>query len=128
LLIFVVGTLLVAYAWSVVDTKTATVEAARQAARTYVESPNQGVAAAGADQAAAAALSGYGRDPSRAKVALVAGGFSRCGRITIAVSYPAPLLDLPFVGSLGRGPDITSEHSELVDPFRTGLPGTSTCG
>jgi hypothetical protein len=69
LLIFVVGTLLVAYAWSVVDTKTATVEAARQAARTYVESPDQAVAAAGADQAAAAALSGYGRDPSRAKVA-----------------------------------------------------------
>jgi hypothetical protein len=128
LLIFVAGTLLIAYAWGVVDTKTATGEAARQAARTYVEAPDAPAAAAGADQAASAALAGYGRDPSRATVALVGGTFSRCGRVTIAVSYPAPLLELPFVGSIGRAQAVRSEHSELVDPFRTGLPGTSSCG
>ena len=127
MLLFVAGTLLVAYAWGVVDTKTATGEAARQAARTYVEAPTQGLAAAEAQQAAAAALAGYGRDPSRATVGLVAGGFARCRRITIAVTYPAPLLRLPFIGSLGYGQSVTSEHSELVDPYRSGLPGSALC-
>jgi hypothetical protein len=128
LLLFVVGTLLIAYAWAVVDTKTATGEAARQAVRTYVEAPDATLAAAGAVQAAMAALSGYGRDPGRATVSVVGGRFARCSRVTIAVSYPAPLFELPFVGDLGRGPSVRSEHSELVDPFRTGLAGVSTCG
>lgn len=127
LLIFVAGTLLVAYAWGVVDTKTATGEAARQAARTFVEASNDAAAKSEADQAAAAALSGYGRDPSKASVRLVDGGFARCGRITIEVSYPAPLFQLPLLGSLGRGLAVTSRHSELVDPYRTGLPGSATC-
>jgi hypothetical protein len=39
-LIFLVGTLIVAHAWAVVDTKFAVVEAAKQAARTYVEAPS----------------------------------------------------------------------------------------
>ena len=128
LLLFVAGTLLIAYAWGVLDTKTATGEAARQAVRTYVEAPDAAAAASAADQAAAAALSGYGRDPGRATVALVSGQFARCDRITIAVTYPAPLLDLPFVGPVGRAQGVRSEHSELVDPFRSGLPGTATCG
>lgn len=127
MLIFVSGTLLVAYAWGVVDTKTATGEAARQAARTYVEAPDAAVAAGRADQAAAAALAGYGRDPAKATVALVGGHFARCDRITIAVTYPAPLLRIPFIGSFGRGQTVRSEHSELVDPYRNGLPGTARC-
>lgn len=128
LLLFVVGTLLIAYAWGVIDTKTATGEAARQAARTYVEAPDAPSAAAGAGRAAAAALAGYGRDPARARVQLLSGGFARCDRVTIAVSYPAPLLELPLFGTLGRGQSVTSEHSELVDPFRSGLPGAAPCG
>ncbi len=127
LLIFVVGTLLVAYAWAVVDTKAATEDAARQAVRTFVEAPTAGVAGPEAQQAALDALAGYGRSASRARVALVSGGFVRCQRVVISVSYPAPLVELPFVGALGRGGTITSEHSELVDPYRSGLPGTSTC-
>ncbi len=127
LLLFVFGTLLVAYAWGIVDTKTATGDAARQAARTYVEAPDGATAAAEADGAAAAALAGYGRDPGRAKVALTSGRFARCDRITIAVTYPAPLFELPFVGPLGRGQSVRSEHSELVDPYRSGLPGSASC-
>lgn len=127
LLLFVAGTLLVAYAWAVIDTKTATGEAARQAARTFVEAPDAVSAAARADQAAAMALAGYGRDPAQASIRLVGGTFSRCDRITIAVSYPAPLLELPFVGPVGRGAPVRSEHSELVDPFRSGLPGQAAC-
>lgn len=128
LLLFVVGTLLVAFAWGVVDTKSATGEAARQAVRTYVEAGNGSSAATQATSAADIALAGYGRNPARAKVALVRGGFTRCGRVTISVSYPAPLLELPFLGSLGRGMSVRSQHSELVDPFRSGLGGVATCG
>ncbi len=128
LLIFVAGTLLVAYAWGVVDTKTATGEAARQAVRTYVEAPDASTAAQQADVAAAAALAGYGRDPRRATVAVAAAGFARCDRVTISVSYPAPLVDLPFIGEVGRAQSVSSRHSELMDPFRSGVPGIASCG
>lgn len=127
LLIFVVGTLIVASAWGVVDTKMATGTAAQEAVRTYVEADNATDAASGADAAAEEVLAGLGRNPSRASVVLAAGFFARCQRITIRVSYPSPLLVLPFVGRVGRGLQVSSEHSELVDPFRAGLPGTASC-
>ncbi len=127
LLLFVAGTLLIGYAWAVVDTKSAAEEAARQAARTYVQAPSSALAASSAQQAANASLTGYGRDPARAVVALVAGSFARCQRITISVSFPAPLLLLPFIGRVGSGTTVRAEHSELVDPYRSGLPGTATC-
>ena len=126
-LLFVAGTLLIAFAWGVVDTKSATGEAARQAARTYVEAPNASMAAVEASAAADQALSGYGRNPAMANVALVGGTFARCDRVTIAVSYPAPVLYLPFVGTVGRSITVRSTHSELVDPYRTGLPGQAVC-
>jgi hypothetical protein len=128
LLLFVAGTLLIAFAWGVLDTKTATGEAARQAVRTYVEAPDASSAPKEAQSAADAALAGYGRNPSLAKVALVGGTFARCDRVTISVSYPAPLVELPFLGPLGRGLSVQSRHSELVDPFRSGLRGVAECG
>jgi hypothetical protein len=127
MLLFVAGTLLIAYAWAVVDTKAATEEAARQAATMYVEAPSATLAAASAKQAADAALAGYGRDPARAAVTLAAGSFGRCQRITISVSYPAPLLVLPWIGRVGSGQAVRANHSELVDPYGSGLPGTATC-
>lgn len=126
-LLFIVGTLLAAYAWAIVDTKEATAEAARQAARTYVEAPNPSVAYQQAQLAADQALSGYGYNPARAHVALVSGTFARCGRITIAVSYPAPVLLLPIVGKVGTGRSVTARQSELVDAYRSGLPGSALC-
>jgi len=125
-LIFLVGTLIVAYAWSVVETKAAVVDAARQAARTYVEAPDAGTALVEARQAADGSLSLRGRDPRSATVALSSGSFGRCERITISVSYPAPSLRLPVVHALGGSP-VRAEHSEIVDPFRSGLVGSAAC-
>jgi hypothetical protein len=127
LLLFVVGTLLVASAWGVVDTKLVTGTAAEEAARTYVEASAPDEAAEEARSAAEAVLAGLGRDPSHAQVTLAGGSFVRCARVTIRVSYPSPLLQLPFVGRVGRGLEVSSDSSELVDPYRTGLPGTATC-
>jgi hypothetical protein len=126
-LLFVAGTLLLSYAWGVIDTKAATEEAARQAAATYVQAGSAAQATQVANQAADVALEGYGRDPERARVALTSGRFGRCQRVTISVSYPAPALMLPFVGAVGSGPQVRAEHSELVDPFRSGLAGTASC-
>jgi Na+-driven multidrug efflux pump len=127
LLIFVAGTLLATHAWAVVDTKAATEAAAQQAVRDYVEAASPAAAASQAKQGAAAALAGYGRSAGRVRVRLVSGSFGRCQRITIAVSYPAPVLMLPWVGRVGAAEWVRADHSELVDPFRSGLPGSSTC-
>jgi hypothetical protein len=126
-LLFVFGTLLVGYAWGVVDTKAATDLAARQAARTYVQAADSAAAESSATQAAAAALQGYGRDPARAQVSISGSGFARCSRVEISVRYPAPLVELPVLGRLGEGEMVSSSRSELVDPYRTGLPGTAEC-
>ncbi len=127
MLLFVIVTLLVANAWGVVTTKAAAVDAAREAARIYVEAPNGTAAALDARQAADAALAGYGRDPGLARVRLVSGSFGRCRRVTIAVSYPSPVVELPVVGRVGTGERVRAIHSELVDPYRSGLPGAAAC-
>lgn len=127
LLLFVAGSLLVANAWGEVDTKNALVEAARQAARTYVQAPDAAEALPDAQQAADRALAGFGRNPARARIDVVSGGFARCSRVTIDVSYPAPAVDLPFVGRIGTGRTVHATQSELVDAFRSGLPGTADC-
>ncbi|MGH9095499.1 MAG: hypothetical protein ACRDXE_10095 [Acidimicrobiales bacterium] len=127
LLIFVVGTLLVGNAWAVVDTKLATDAAAREGARTLVEASGPGAAGADARLAAEDALRGYGRHPERAAVTLAGAGFGRCARVVVTVRYPAPLVDLPFVGRMGTGESVTARHSEVVDPFRSGIAGVARC-
>ncbi|HWG73529.1 MAG TPA: hypothetical protein VG184_05700 [Acidimicrobiales bacterium] len=127
MLVFVLGTVLVANAWGVVDTKLAADAAARQAARTFVEAPDAAAAGAEARRAADETLAGYGRSPARAAISLVAGGFERCRRVTVEVDYSAPLVELPLVGLVGSGEKVTARHSEIVDPFRTALAGTSRC-
>lgn len=127
LLIFVVGTLLVASAWAVVDTKLAADTAARQAARTFVEAPDAQVAASEATQAADQSLAAYGRTPARAAITLLSGRFARCSRITIEVRYPSPLIEVPLLGVIGSGVAVTARHSEVVDPYRNGLSGVAAC-
>ena len=138
LLVFVVGSLLVVNAWAVVDAKFAVDAAARQATRTYVEAEVDDAGGAGgarAVEAAAvdaglAALGAHGRDPAGARVALtdleaVGGqsGFTRCARASFTATYEVPALTLPWIGGFGDGFDVVSSHSELVDPFRDGVPG-----
>ncbi len=137
ILVFVVGALLVANAWAVVDAKVAVDAAARQATRHYVESEVAGPGHPDDQEQAAvdaglAALEAHGRDPADATIGLSAltgsggqSGFSRCARATFTVSYEVPALTVPWVGGFGDGIDVTSSHSELVDPFRSGVPGSA---
>jgi hypothetical protein len=137
LLVFVVGTLLVANAWAVVDSKLAVDAAAREAARDFVEADvpaagDFGEAEATARRAGYEALAAHGREPARSTVALTGlespGGqadFTRCARATFTARYDVPVIHLPWIGGFGSGMDVTGRHSELVDPYRDGVPGSA---
>lgn len=132
-LVFVFGTLLVANAWGVIDAKLAVTSAAREAARTYVETTSAADAYGAALAASDAALAAHGRDRSRAdlEVGVDAGGtgrFARCARAVAEVRYVVPLVAIPLLGQAGNGVTVTARHSEVVDPYRSGLPGTASCG
>jgi hypothetical protein len=130
LLVFVIGTLLVANAWAVVDARMATDAAAREATRRYVEAEVPSRAEAEAVAAGREALAAFGRDPDKGTVALTRldsrdGGYARCARATFTATYQVPALTLPWIGGLGDGFTVTSTHSELVDPYRNGVPGSA---
>ena len=127
LLVFVVGSLLIANAWAVVDAKFATDAAARQAVRTFVEGTDPDAARRDAVDAGLAAIDGHGRDPARASVQPVGDAvLARCERVIFEAEYEVPALSLPFIGGFGGGPfRVRSAHSELVDPFRSGVPGSA---
>jgi hypothetical protein len=137
LLVFVVGTLLVANAWAVVDAKLAVDAAAREATRHFVEADvpaadDFGDAEAAARRAGYEALAAHGREAARSTVELTAlespdgqVGFARCARATFTARYDVPVLRLPWIGGFGSGLDVTSRHSELIDPYRDGVPGSA---
>lgn len=127
-LIFVFGTLLVVNAWGVVDAKLAASAAAREAARSYVESDSAADAEAAARRAARETIEGHGRRWDRATVHMAGERFARCARITARIRYEAPLIVVPLVGQHGAGLTVTGQHSELVDPYRGGLGTEGRCG
>jgi len=53
--------------------------------------------------------------------------FVRCARVTITVHYRVPALTIPWLGGLGHGIDTVATHSEIIDPYRSGLDA-GTCG
>jgi hypothetical protein len=127
----------VANAWAVVDAKLAVDAAAREAARHFVEADvpaadDFGDAEAAARRAGYEALAAHGREAARSTVQLAAlespdgqVGFARCARATFTARYDVPVLRLPWIGGFGSGLDVTSRHSELIDPYRDGVPGSA---
>ncbi|HEX2042037.1 MAG TPA: hypothetical protein VHF24_05300 [Acidimicrobiales bacterium] len=122
LLVFVVGALLVSNVWAVVDAKTTVAAAAREATRAFVEAPAGSDALAAARAAAEEAVRGGGRDPARLSLTPESAELARCRRVTFVVSYPVPAVSVPWVGGYGQGFTATARHSEIVDPYRSGLP------
>ncbi|QGG95655.1 hypothetical protein [Actinomarinicola tropica] len=127
-LIFVVGVLLLANAWAVVDAKLAVTAAAREAARTYVEAPDESTAATSSHAAALDALTGQRGGETLDLRISVDGGFRRCALVTAQVRVDVPAVGLPFIGGFGRTFEVAATHSEIVDPYRSGLPGEADCG
>jgi hypothetical protein len=129
-LTFVIGTLLVVNCWGVVDAKLAATSAAREAVRAYVEAPDEATALASAEEAARATMAGHGRSTERTTVEVLAAdgrAFGRCARITVVVRHPMPAIRLPLLGGYGHAYDVVARQSEVVDPYRSGLPGEASC-
>jgi len=126
ILVFVVGALLAAAAWAVVDAKLAVVSAAREAARTYVEadSADEGVEAGSA--AAGDAMANHGRRGPVEVTFDEPADFTRCAQVVARVSYEVPAVPLPWIGGLGTT-TVSARHSERIDPFRDGIPGEAEC-
>ncbi|MGI9120641.1 MAG: hypothetical protein ACR2G7_11075 [Acidimicrobiales bacterium] len=125
-MVFVIGVALLVNVWGVIDGKLAASAAAREAARAFVESsgPGAGAALVDARAAAAAAIDGHKVDPGRWD--LRSEGpleLQRCARVTLVVSYDVPTFRLPWVGGFGGSViTATGRHTEVVDPYRSGLP------
>ena len=115
-LIFVLGTLVVAGAWGVLDAKMAAGGAAREAARAFVTSPASTDPAVRAHDAATASIQAVGRDPQRMTLSIT-GDFARCARIVAAVRYRVHLVRVPLLGGFGDGLTVAARHAELVDPY-----------
>jgi hypothetical protein len=126
LLVFAVGTLVIANAWAVVDAKMATAAAAREGARALVEAVDESAGIIDAEDAVARTLEGHGRDSGSATVSL-AGSFERCAQVAVTVEVPVPSVAVPWVGGLGADLVARSTHAELVDPLRSGVPGEASC-
>lgn len=128
-LVFVLGTLVIANAWAVIDAKMAAGSAAREATRAFVEadasSPAEALVAA--ESAARDAIAGYGRDPDRMEFTPESAALERCAPVSIRVAYPVPLVIIPILGRYGHGFTAVGRHSEIVDPYRSGLPAGGAC-
>ena len=124
LLTFVVGALLVANAWAVIDAKIAVSAAAREATRAFVEAPVDGDPLAMAETAARSAIEGAGRDPAQLVLTPLEATFARCETVSFEASYQIPAIRLPWFGGVGDGFTATARHAEVVDPYRTGVPRT----
>jgi hypothetical protein len=124
ILTFAVGALVVANAWAVIDAKMAVSAAAREATRAFVEAPVDGDPEVLADEAARAAIAGFGRNPENLVLTQVEGTFARCETVRYEASYRLPAVRVPWVGGFGDGFTATARHAEVVDPYRTGVPPT----
>ncbi|MGH9247005.1 MAG: hypothetical protein ACRD29_22340 [Acidimicrobiales bacterium] len=132
ILVFVVGILLVANAWAVIDARLAAGSAAREAARTYVETvtgdDSRGATQA-AGEAARAAFLGHGRDPEAMGFVIdPPGAVARCQPIHVTVSYEIRAVTIPFIGGLGSM-SVAATHTEIIDPFRNDVAtsGAAPC-
>lgn len=124
-LVFVFGTLIVVYAWAVIDAKLAVSAAAREAGRAYVEA-RPGDASVAADTAARATLAGHGR-PYVSPPTVSPADFRRCGRIEVVVVTKVRRVGLPLVGRSAGESTVSARHVEYVDPYRSGLDGAAAC-
>ena len=127
--VFVLGTLVVANAWGVIDAKMAAASAAREATRSFVESSagSTDAALAEAEAVAGETIEGYGRTSSRMVFVAESAELRRCARVTMRVEYPVPLITIPVLGRYGQGFTAVARHTEVVDPFRSGLADRSAC-
>ena len=112
--------LVIMNAWLAIDASLAVSNAAREGARTFVESdPAQ---AQGRSEAAMnEVMAQYGRNDGSLShsISIDGGTFARCAVVTTVANYDIDLISVPFFGAFGNY-TISATHSERIDPFRSG--------
>lgn len=126
LLVLVVGILLVAHTWAVVDAKFVAASAAREATRAYVESADAVAAIGAARRGAEEAVRRAGRPSVALDLGRATAGFGRCARTRFDVRLPVPTVGLPW-RSDRPSVVVRAGHQEVVDPYRDGLAGSADC-
>jgi Flp pilus assembly protein TadG len=128
-LLFISATLLFVNVWGVIDAKFAVTAAAREASRAFVEADSESAAVEAATRRGNETLDAYGRGGERATVGtpVLSQPFGRCVRVTITVAYEVPVIAIPFLGGLGSLSPVRSTSTGIVDPFRSGLDGVTSC-
>ena len=106
----------------VVETKSALLAVAREAARAASEATNGVQASEAATSTASRVAAGLGLDPSRVVVSQGSAGFGRGEPYRVAVSYEVRLADLPGLGVLPGSFTLGAEHAELIQRFKSRWP------
>lgn len=123
-LIFVVTWVIGINSWNLLTADMAVQAAAKEGARAFVE------AQPGSEHAAATtAVTNAATAMDRPTIELreLSGNLVRCERITVTTGVSIDLLMAPFIQWSPGTVDVSDVHSEVVDPFRSGLPGTAGC-
>jgi Flp pilus assembly protein TadG len=105
-----------------VETKSAVLSVAREAARAGAEAPNAATAHDAAVATAQQVAEGLGLDPARLSIVQDPHGFVRGAPYEVSVSYRTSLSDLPGLGLLPGSVTLGAEHAELIDAFRSRSP------
>lgn len=130
--VFVVGTLLVLSAWRLVDGRLAVETASREAARAVVEAPIEVLTDPVASQqladarARSAMVAQRGPDDAPGATwtygaATLRGQTARCSPITASVTVRIETVRLPLIGGGFGTVTMTGEHTERIEPYRSGL-------
>ena len=106
----------------VVETKSAVLSAAREAARAAAEAPNAAAAHDAAIATAQQVAEGLGLDPARLSIVQDPHGFARGAPYEVSVSYQVSMADLPGLGLLPGSVTLGAVHAELIDTYRSRSP------
>jgi len=120
--VLVVLVAVVAAAGRMVETKSAILSVAREAARAASEASNAAAAHDAALATAEEVAAGLGLDPARLSVSQDPGGFGRGEPYEVTVSYQVPLGDLPGLGLLPGSFVLGAEHAELIQTYKSRSP------
>ena len=123
LLVLLVGVLVIAHTWAVVDAKFMATSAAREAARTYVEGSEAGSATRDAFASVADVERGAGH---QLRLQVLGPEFERCRLAHLRASTTVPTIGVPWRRDR-PALTVSAEHREIVDPYRDGLPGMASC-
>ena len=126
LVVLVVGILLIAHTWAVVDAKFVATAAAREATRAYVESAERDDAMGAARRAAAEAVERSGRSAATIELRQATAGFGRCSPSRFELSVRVPMVGVPW-RSDRPSVVVRAGQQEVVDPYRDGLAGLADC-